>query len=405
VRRLTAADSGPLSPLGAAADSRPLSPLGAAALALLLCAAPLAAHDLRVRRPLRLPDVPGFLTLQCDFHTHTVFSDGEVWPDVRAEEAWREGLDAIAITDHIEYLPHRADLPPSHERPWEIARSHGEPLGLLVIRGSEITRKMPPGHLNAVFLEAVTPLDTPEWRDALWIARAQGAFLFWNHPGWVGHRPDGTVAWYPEHEEICAAGLLDGIEVANAREVYPEAHRIALERDLAPLANSDVHEPIGHEYHVREGDHRPVTLVFARSRSLDGVREALFARRTVAYSGEVLVGREELLRPLVAASLTIENPSLSLAAGKGAYVRVRNDSDLRLELEGPGKAGELTVPRTLVLASRGTSLLEVKAPRTAAPGRHVVPVRYTVTNVRPTPDGGLPLELTVEVEVTKPPAP
>ena len=138
-----------------------------AAVAALLLHAAGEAHDVRVRRPLRLPDVPGFLTLQCDFHTHTVFSDGKVWPDIRAEEAWREGLDAIAITDHLEYLPHRKDLPPNHERSFEIAAPHGEKLGLIVIRGSEITRKMPPGHLNAIFLKASAPLDTPDWRDAL----------------------------------------------------------------------------------------------------------------------------------------------------------------------------------------------------------------------------------------------
>ena len=56
--------------------------------------------SLRVRTPIRLPDLPGYLTLKCDLHIHTVFSDGLVWPTVRVEEAWREGLDAIAITDH-----------------------------------------------------------------------------------------------------------------------------------------------------------------------------------------------------------------------------------------------------------------------------------------------------------------
>lgn len=104
---------------------------------------------MRVRRPLRIPNVPGFLTLQCDFHTHTVFSDGQVWPDTRSEEAWREGYDAIAITDHVEYQPHRKDLPTNYERSWEIAAPHGAKLGVIVIRGSEITRKMPPGHLKA----------------------------------------------------------------------------------------------------------------------------------------------------------------------------------------------------------------------------------------------------------------
>jgi len=48
-----------------------------------------------------IPDVNGYQVLKCDFHTHTVFSDGQVWPSIRAQEAWEEGLDAIALTEHI----------------------------------------------------------------------------------------------------------------------------------------------------------------------------------------------------------------------------------------------------------------------------------------------------------------
>ena len=97
-------------------------------------------------------DVPGFVTLKGDFHIHTVFSDGLVWPTVRADEAWREGLDVISITDHLEYQPHKADVSTNFNRSYELARGHGTDLDLLVVRGSEITRKMPPGHLNAIFL-------------------------------------------------------------------------------------------------------------------------------------------------------------------------------------------------------------------------------------------------------------
>ena len=35
------------------------------------------------RDALPVPDIPGYRTLKCDFHMHTVFSDGEVWPTTR----------------------------------------------------------------------------------------------------------------------------------------------------------------------------------------------------------------------------------------------------------------------------------------------------------------------------------
>ena len=373
--------------------------LVAAAAALSLLAAAAAAHEVRVRRPLRLPDIPGYVTLRCDFHTHTVFSDGSVWPDIRSEEAWREGYDAIAITDHIEYQPHKADLPTNHDRPFEIAAPLGEKLGVLVLHGSEVTRKMPPGHFNAVFLKTSKPLETAEWRDALRAARAQGAFLFWNHPGWRGQQKDGVARWYPEHTEVLEAGLMDGIEVANDREYYPEAHGQALEKNLAILANSDIHDPSNLAWHVHEGDRRPVTLVFARERSEEGIREALFARRTAAWAGGQLAGREGELRELVAAAVTVENPRLAVHAGDEGYVRLRNDSDLRLDLEGEGSSGEVVVPGKLVVAANGTSLLTVKVPSRTAPGPRRLELVYAVSNVRATPDAGLPFPVTIELEV------
>jgi hypothetical protein len=373
-------------------------------VAVAALAAAASAHEIRVRKPLRVPDIPGYVTLRCDFHTHTVFSDGSVWPDIRAEEAWREGYDAIAITDHIEYQPHASDLPTNHDRPFEIAAPLGEKLGLLVIRGSEITRKMPPGHFNAIFLKTSKALETPEWRDALKAARTQGAFLFSNHPGWRGHQKDGVARWYPEHDEILEAGLMDGIEVANAREYYPEAHRWALEKDLAILASSDLHDPSNLAWHVHEGDRRPVTLVFARERSEEGIREALRARRSAAWADGRLAGREEELRPLVAAAVTVENPRLVVRAGDEGYVRLRNDSDLRLVLEGEGASGEVVVPGKLVVAANGTSLLSVRVPKKTAPGPRRLELVYAVSNVRPTPDAGLPFPVAIELEVL-PPAP
>ncbi len=60
------------------------------------------------KKIINIPDIPGYITLKCDFHMHTVFSDGIVWPTYRVNEAWEDGLDVIAISDHLEYQPKRA---------------------------------------------------------------------------------------------------------------------------------------------------------------------------------------------------------------------------------------------------------------------------------------------------------
>lgn len=72
------------------------------------------------RNEIQVPDLDGYTTLKCDFHMHTVFSDGLVWPTVRVDEAYREGLDAISLTEHIEYRPHKKDVVADHNRSFDL---------------------------------------------------------------------------------------------------------------------------------------------------------------------------------------------------------------------------------------------------------------------------------------------
>ena len=361
---------------------------------LLLWASSSPEAQTRARTPVRIPDIPGYKTLKCDFHIHTVFSDGSVWPDVRSEEAWREGLDAIAITDHIDYLPHREDLPPSHERPYEIAKPHGDILDITVIRGSEITREMPPGHLNAIFLNAVEPMVVEPWRKSLEAAAAQGAFIFWNHPGW--DRPGAVASWYPEHTELVENRLMHGIEVVNTREYYAEAHRWCIEKNLTMLSNSDVHGPLNLDYHVHQGDHRPLTLVFAKDNSVEAIKEALFARRTAVYSGNLLAGDEAFLRPIFEESTEIER-SLQLVGREAGFVQISNRSDISYELVRTREFAEISVPESLILQAGKTVLLQVTATQGDRSWRRSFSLEYEVSNLKITPDRSLRVELQVEV--------
>ena len=85
---------------------------------------------------------------------HTVFSDGMVWPTIRVDEAFQEGLDAIALTEHIEYRPKLSDFTSKdHLRSYEIAKKAANDYDIILIKGTEITRKMAPGHFNAIFLK------------------------------------------------------------------------------------------------------------------------------------------------------------------------------------------------------------------------------------------------------------
>lgn len=336
-----------------------------AAAFLLLAAAPLAGQ----RRTLRMPDIPGYLTLKADFHTHTIFSDGDVWPTMRVEEAWRDGLDALAITDHLEYLPHKDYVPVRHEAGWEIARDRAAERGVLLIRGAEITRAMPPGHINAIFLTDAAALDTPEPGDAVAAAVGQGAFVFYNHPGWKQQEPDGIPKLYPLHKDWIARGWLHGIEYYNDHSAYPLVLDFARDNRLAILGDSDAHGAVSEQYLPPEHKHRVMTLVFAKERSLDALREALFARRTAVWAGDQLTGDEGLVRPLVAAAVTVSRPHHS--DDKAVWFNVANGSDLPLVLiDGPSGA-----PSRMTLPAGGSVNVRIEKELS---GR---PLAYTVKNV------------------------
>lgn len=369
--------------------------LGACLIVLVLTG--VAWPETRARVTVNIPDVLGYRTLKCDFHIHTVFSDGLVWPDIRSEEAWREGLDAIAITDHIEYQPHKDDIRTAHNRSYEIAAPRGVALGVTVIRGSEITRKMPPGHLNAVLIRDAEALDTKSWRDSVRAAHDQGAFIFWNHPGWEGQQPDEVAKWYPEHTELVERGLLHGIEVVNSREYYPEAHRWCIEKNLTMLSNSDIHNPLNLNYDVHNGDHRPLTLVFATENNVAAIREALFARRTAVYSGKMLIGEENFLRAIFEESIRLRSTSLSIKGDGEAYLQVSNQADLDFELVLSREVEEISVPRTLVLQAHKTVLLKVSGKSAVWGGSKRITLSYTVDNLKIAPEKGLPVELHIEV--------
>ena len=54
------------------------------------------------RTEIILPEIKGYNAYKADFHVHTIYSDGEVTPRERIREACYDGLDIIAITDHLE---------------------------------------------------------------------------------------------------------------------------------------------------------------------------------------------------------------------------------------------------------------------------------------------------------------
>lgn len=346
------------------------------------------------RKEIAIPDIPGYLTLKCDFHMHTVFSDGNVWPTIRVQEAYVEGLDAIAITDHLEYRPHSQDIPSDHNRSYEIAKPLAEQLDIILIRGGEITRKMPPGHLNAIFVKNVNLLERESWFEACEEAKDQGAFIFWNHPGWKKQQPDHTL-WWTEHTRLLEAGLLDGIEVVNQDEYYPEALKWAKDKNLTVMANSDIHDPTSTTFNLAES-HRPITLVFAKERSAQSIKDALLNKRTAAYHQDKIYGDRSFLAPIFLNSIEILSDLPKLENKMVKYIRVHNNSDIDFKLKQRIPPIGFSASTTLTLKAHRTSVIQISGTSDEVKNTSNLKLNYEVENLIVSPGESLSVMLEIQ---------
>lgn len=283
-----------------------------------------AQTEKKYERKLFFPDLDNYKTLLTDFHQHTIFSDGLVWPTIRVEEAVKDGLDAISLTDHLEYQPFSRDIPnPDRNRVYLVAKDFTDRINktvdkkLIIINGQEITRSMPPGHINAIFLDDANKLLYPnDSLKGIEEANKQNAFVFWNHPGWPAQRSDGIAKLDDFHRYLIDKNLLHGIEVVNELYYSEEALDIALKNNLTIMGTSDIHGLIDWLFKVPDDNesenknlpgHRPITMVFAKSKDKKSIKEALFEGRTAVFYNEMLIGKEENLKPLIEKCLVINN--------------------------------------------------------------------------------------------------
>jgi len=342
----------------------------------------------------QIPDIPGYHTLKCDFHMHTIFSDGKVWPTVRVDEAIREGLDAIALTDHIGKGKPDTDVIKNVDRAFEIAEKALGNRDLILIRGGEITFPLPPGHFNALFLTEVQKLVTKDYNVAFEEAIKQDAFIFWNHSDWRGRNSqwvfDGNAVWFDEHTELLNNGVMMGMEIVNGPTYNDIAHRWCLEKDLTMIANSDIHQPISFDYDLETG-HRPLTLVFATERSAEGIKEALIERRTAVWFENNLIGKEEFLTPLFHESVSVEKVAYQKNI---AEVVLKNESAVDFILENIGEYAFYNKTRIMTLKAGGELRLGVKTGDILEQFQ----LKFRVMNMLYTPEDYLQVEIDCKTE-------
>lgn len=330
------------------------------------------------RKEIFIPQVNGFNVYKADLHTHTMYSDGQVLPKYRIREAWQDGLDIIAVTEHVEYRPVEEDLVKyldkytdkkrkeavNHRIISEAATKDGimvdlntavqisqklaKSYGLTVIPGLEITRDANEiGHFNALFTTDNNLIYDPDPYQAILNAKAQNAIIQHNHPGWRRTKL-GFSEW---QKKVYGEGLVDGVEVVNGDEIYPGIVDRCVQGGMYITANTDIHATTAADYRVN-GTDRPMTLIFAKDQSLESVREALEAQRTLALAYNNLWGADQLLKDLFMACVKVENVS-------GRKYKLTNLSSIPFVLQQDGANRVHLDPMTSIFLtiSKGDSAL------------------------------------------------
>lgn len=356
-------------------------------------------EDHGFERQMRFPGTAdGSMVLTVDLHTHSVFSDGQVWPSIRVEEADRDGIDALALTEHLEHQPKQADIPhPDRNRSFEVASQAATSQkigGVMLINGAEISRGMPPGHVNSVFLQDANKLLTDDAADAVRAANDQGAFVFWNHPNWLPQAPDGVARIFPFHQELIREGKLHGVEVANGTlDAYSEhAFAIALEYDLTVLGTSDIHGLVDWTHNAGHGGHRPLTLVLSKERTPATLKQALFDGRTAAWINDDLIGKAENVEQVVRACLSLR-PKEYLPNSSVLEVSLVNSCPLAFTLENKGERTFHNVSDVIRVERYDEAKLEVRMNEE----RRVLALDLEVLNTQVRPREHLRTTLSVDV--------
>ncbi|WP_053205624.1 PHP domain-containing protein [Jiangella muralis] len=206
-----------------------------------------------------LPADAGLTWLACDFHAHTLHSDGSLPIAGLAALAVEAGLDVLAVTDH-NTVSHHASLP-----------SVGSRYGVTLLPGQEVTTDR--GHANAF-----GPIPWVDFREppSSWVSAvaASGGLLSINHP------LSGDCAWHhPLDVRPPLAEIFHHSWMAH-EWTGPLAWWTAWGLSTVPIGGSDFHSPadgrpLG----------RPVTWVAAASPAVPDVLDALRAGRTALSWG------------------------------------------------------------------------------------------------------------------------
>ncbi len=311
------------------------------------------------RTEIILPKVNGYNIYKGDFHTHTMYSDARISPKGRVMEAWCDGLDILAITDHYEARENEKNLlkvlakysedgkpkkslwAAPYSKPKDgidpgvmadfnaihqeaVSENRWAGYNLLLIKGCEFGRNTKDkGHYNALFVKDLNSLYCYNLEESFRKVREQGGIVIHNHPSYG--RPKGSTDKSEWDKMVYGEGLIKGVEVANGYNFYPRMVRRCIEEKLAMFGNTDEHRFTTYRFGSRDV-FRTMTLIFAKECTEEAIKEAILDCRTLVYSGGCVIGEEQLLGDFLNASINCQLVNENKKKGERTYTLTNTTS-------------------------------------------------------------------------------
>lgn len=375
-------------------------------LALCLSTASTSFGQAYRKTALSFPNVPGYQVLLGDFHVHTIFSDGSLHPIHRVEEGYESGLDVMALTDHLEDRNrYRDDISHANKnREYEVAEKTAKELNMILIKGAELTKERPLGHVNALFLKdanALVQYQNPEKQksmdqieELLTEVKKQGGIAQFNHP-WESGEPGSKNEkfWSPIHESLYQKGLVQSIEVASGKNMDPKLLELAEQKGLTAMGDQDIHPSLESKLKQYNYPHRNMTILFVKERSEAGVKQAILEDRTVAVWNNTLVGKKKNLELLMRSVLSVKAVT---TINKEVYVEITNLSGMGYGLKQRNKQKGATQGDMYIDPHARLGMI-MKFPKPVSKGDKIE-MDLTVTNALTGFEKPLVLPLVLEVE-------
>jgi len=228
----------------------------------------------------------GYTILKCDFHSH--YHQYGDRAEVMVDAYFNQGYDCMALTEHSHRMQ---DLDIELKMGDYVEEKYGSDFVYIVGEEIDFSIEECSGHLGSLFLEEYINPKTENGKmiplsRIVDVVHEQGGIAFIAH----------DVNW--EHWKRRKQCRIDGWEVGSPYFNNRKAEKSTFlssrldevaEEGYITLSNTDSHsvEDLGEWGRICH------TYVFAHEKSVEGVKEALSARRTVAYFGGLLFGEEE----------------------------------------------------------------------------------------------------------------